>query len=244
MNRKTITKEFDEVYGNGKNLNYKKNTSIPNMLNKIPDIENVTNNIVENYNKNYDKPISQGFVPFKFPYIPVLIIIIMISLISIVYYFKDTIGDFFNKIHKIDNVEKKTDNIIKKYNDDKQNDAKNNDARLNDARINDAKNNDARLKKLEEDTKKLEEDIKTKEQNNNTKNNNINNGGVNELNNAINNSTSYKKEQDVKENSFCYIGYDDGQRVCTNAFEGDICMSGQIFPKMDMCIYPRLLPYS
>ena len=64
---------------------------------------------------------------------------------------------------------------------------------------------------------------------------------MNELNNAINNSTSYKKEQDVKENSFCYIGYDDGQRVCTNAFEGDTCMSGQIFPKMDICINPRLM---
>jgi len=39
-----------------------------------------------------------------------------------------------------------------------------------------------------------------------------------------------------------YIGYDDGQRVCTNAFEGDTCMSGQIFPKMDICINPRLTP--
>uniref|UniRef100_A0A6C0JLQ8 Uncharacterized protein n=1 Tax=viral metagenome TaxID=1070528 RepID=A0A6C0JLQ8_9ZZZZ len=215
MNRKTITKEFNELYGNGKNLNSKKNTSIPNMLNKIPDIENVTNNIVENYNKNYDKPISEAFVPFKFPYIPLLIITLLIALGGVIYYFKDNILDFFDKIYKIDTVEKKTDNIIKQYNNDK-------------------------IKQLEEDKKKLEEDLKTKEQKNNVKNVNINNGGLNELNNAINNSTSYKKEQNVKENSFCYIGYDDGQRVCTNAFEGDTCMSGQIFPKMDICINPRL----
>ena len=214
MNRKTITKEFDEVYGNGKNLNYKKNTSIPNMLNKIPNIENVTNNIVENYNKNYDKPISEAFAPFKFPYIPVFLIMLLIALIGVIYYFKDTIIDFFEKIHKIDHVEQKTDNIIKQYTNDK----------------------------LNEDKKKLEEDIKIKEQKNNIKNNNINNGGVNKLNDAIDNSTSYKKEQDVKENSFCYIGYDDGQRVCTNAFEGDTCMSGQIFPKMDICMHPRLRP--
>ena len=222
MNRKTITKEFNELYGNGKNLNSKKNTSIPNMLNKIPDIENVTNNIVENYNKNYDKPISDAIVPFKFPYIPVLIVLLLVGIVGVVYYFKDNIINFFDKIYKIDSVEKKadsvekkTDNIIKQYNDDK-------------------------IKQLELDKKKLEEDIKTKEQNEIIKNNNIKNGGVNELNNAINNSTSYKKEQDVKENSFCYIGYDDGQRVCTNAFEGDTCMSGQIFPKMDICINPRL----
>ena len=224
MNRKTITKEFNELYGNGKNLNSKKNTSIPNMLNKIPDIENVTNNIVENYNKNYDKPISDAIVPFKFPYIPVLIVILLVGIVGVIYYFKDNIIIFFDKIYKIDSVEKKadsvekkTDTIIKQYNDDK-------------------------IKQLEIDKKKLEEDIKTKEQNDIIKNNNIKNGGVNELNNAINNSTSYKKEQDVKENSFCYIGYDDGQRVCTNAFEGDTCMSGQIFPKMDFCINPRLSP--
>ena len=51
----------------------------------------------------------------------------------------------------------------------------------------------------------------------------------------------WPSKYDVKENSFCYIGYDDGQRVCTNAFEGDTCMSGQIFPKMDICINPRLM---
>jgi hypothetical protein len=217
MNRKTITKEFDEVYGNGKNLNYKKNTSISNMLNKIPNIENVTNNIVEEYNKNYDKPISQAFVPYKFPYIPVLIVILLLAIIGAIYYFKDTIIDFFKKMQNDDAPTKEDEN----------------------SKINQI--NDARIKQLEEDTKRLEEDIKTKEKNANIKNANIKNGGVNELNNAINNSTSYKKEQDVKENSFCYIGYDDGQRVCTNAFEGDTCMSGQIFPKMDICINPRLM---
>ena len=216
MNRKTITKEFDEVYGNGKNLNYKKNTSISNMLNKIPNIENVTNNIVENYNKNYDKPISQAFAPSTFPYIPILLIILLLAIIGTIYYFKDMIIDYFKKLNADENAKMDNDKI--------------------------KQSSDAKIKQLEEDKKKLEEDIKTKEQKNNIKNNNIKNGGVNELNNAIENSTSYKKEQDVKENSFCYIGYDDGQRVCTNAFDGDNCMSGQLFPKMDMCINPRLNP--
>ena len=67
-------------------------------------------------------------------------------------------------------------------------------------------------------------------------------GGINELNNKINSITSYKDNQKVKEDGFCYIGYEHGQRECTNVFDGDICMSGQVFPKMDICIHPRLRP--
>ena len=219
MNRKTITNEFEEMYGNNKNLNYKKNSSIANMLNKIPNIENVADNIVENYNKNVDKPISQIMKPYQFPFIPLFILFLCLTIIGVIYYFKDTIYDFFSKMYKNMMNDTKTDEYKAA-----------------------AANNDARIRQLEEDKKRLEEDIKTKERKQNENNVKINNGGVNELNNAIDNSTSYKKEQDVKENSFCYIGYDDGQRVCTNAFEGDICMSGQIFPKMDICINPRLRP--
>jgi hypothetical protein len=65
-------------------------------------------------------------------------------------------------------------------------------------------------------------------------------GGVNKLNDSINTLSSYKQEQLVKENSYCYIGTDNGQRECTNVFEGDICMSGQIFPKMAVCVNPSL----
>jgi hypothetical protein len=63
---------------------------------------------------------------------------------------------------------------------------------------------------------------------------------VNQLNEKINTVSPFKQEQLVKENSYCYIGTDNGQRECTNAFEGDVCMSGQIFPKMASCINPRL----
>ena len=66
------------------------------------------------------------------------------------------------------------------------------------------------------------------------------NGGVNQLNEKINTVSPFKQEQLVKENSYCYIGTDNGQRECTNAFDGDVCMSGQIFPKMATCINPRL----
>jgi hypothetical protein len=39
---------------------------------------------------------------------------------------------------------------------------------------------------------------------------------------------------------FCYIGEDRGFRSCIGVGEGDSCMSGDIFPTMDMCINPNL----
>ena len=64
-------------------------------------------------------------------------------------------------------------------------------------------------------------------------------GGVNQIQEKIN---RYSNEQQVKGNSFCYIGYDKNQRECTNVYEGDICMSGQIFPTMAVCLDPHLRP--
>jgi hypothetical protein len=64
-------------------------------------------------------------------------------------------------------------------------------------------------------------------------------GGVKKIEHGIN---RYSDEQKVKKNGFCYIGYDKNQRECTNVFEGDICMSGQVFPTMAVCLNPHLRP--
>ncbi len=64
-------------------------------------------------------------------------------------------------------------------------------------------------------------------------------GGVKRIEQGIN---RYSDEQQVKKNGFCYIGYDKNQRECTNVFEGDICMSGQVFPTMAVCLNPHLRP--
>ena len=39
---------------------------------------------------------------------------------------------------------------------------------------------------------------------------------------------------------FCYIGEDRGFRSCINVEEGDVCMSGDIFPTQAVCINPNL----
>jgi hypothetical protein len=82
--------------------------------------------------------------------------------------------------------------------------------------------------------------IKETEKEETQKNEKIKKGGVNELNDKIN--KNYTPNQIVKENGFCYIGYENGQRECTNVFDGDICMSGEIFPKLEICINPHLRP--
>lgn len=67
------------------------------------------------------------------------------------------------------------------------------------------------------------------------------NGGVKKLEEKI---SGYTKEQTVNSNGFCYIGYDKNVRECTHVSQGDICMSGQVFPSMDVCQYPKFIDES
>jgi hypothetical protein len=39
---------------------------------------------------------------------------------------------------------------------------------------------------------------------------------------------------------YCYIGEDRGTRTCMHIGESDVCMSGQIFPSMEICQNPTL----
>ena len=103
----------------------------------------------------------------------------------------------------------------------------------------DTKINDS-IKKY--DSEIQEKSIKEKEIEEKIKNETVKKGAINELSKKVDTVSNYKQEQQVKENSFCYIGYESGQRECTNVFEGDVCMSGEIFPKLDICMNPRLRP--
>ena len=57
----------------------------------------------------------------------------------------------------------------------------------------------------------------------------------------MNNISPYK-QANVSADGYCYIGYDDGQRECVDVYAGDVCMSGEIFPSLDVCINPKLRP--
>lgn len=53
-------------------------------------------------------------------------------------------------------------------------------------------------------------------------------------------STSSIQMNPTSKSGFCYIGEDRGFRNCINVKEGDVCMSGDIFPTEAICINPNL----
>ena len=52
--------------------------------------------------------------------------------------------------------------------------------------------------------------------------------------------SSHSDVHQVKKTGYCYIGSDNGKRHCIGVKTGDKCMSGEIFPSMDICINPNL----
>lgn len=48
------------------------------------------------------------------------------------------------------------------------------------------------------------------------------------------------KQGVLEESGYCYIGTDRNIRSCIQVEQGDKCMSGQIFPRMDICVNPSL----
>lgn len=55
------------------------------------------------------------------------------------------------------------------------------------------------------------------------------------------NFESYDPKQQVKSDGYCYIGYDNGMRECAPVYQGDICISGEQFPRLDKCMVPKII---
>lgn len=53
-------------------------------------------------------------------------------------------------------------------------------------------------------------------------------------------ATSVTQSGGRSKSGYCYIGEDRGFRSCIKVGENDECMSGDIFPTMDICINPNL----
>lgn len=62
------------------------------------------------------------------------------------------------------------------------------------------------------------------------------------LEDNISNKIRYSKNKYADYDGFCYIGYDKGQRECTEIEKGDVCLSGEIFPSQEICMVPTLRP--
>jgi len=89
------------------------------------------------------------------------------------------------------------------------------------------------LKQLNKSIKE-EKELREKKEKDVKKEKNISKGGINQLVNKINSN------QIAKDDGYCYIGYDNGMRNCGEIYESQICMSGEIFPSLEMCMFPKL----
>ena len=49
-----------------------------------------------------------------------------------------------------------------------------------------------------------------------------------------------KPASPVAKSGFCYVGEGEGSRHCVSVTDKDVCMSGDVFPTMDVCINPKL----
>ena len=93
--------------------------------------------------------------------------------------------------------------------------------------------------KLDEEIREMEEQIKEDEINKQVEyetNLKVNN----EKEDYVANDTETNNGSVISDNKFCYIGEDRGYRSCIELSTGDKCMSGDIFPSMDICINPNL----
>ena len=58
--------------------------------------------------------------------------------------------------------------------------------------------------------------------------------GVDDLERVVDGGLARQKKQ--ASSGFCYVG----EQTCVSVTENDVCMSGDVFPSMDVCINPKL----
>jgi hypothetical protein len=52
--------------------------------------------------------------------------------------------------------------------------------------------------------------------------------------------SSIQKTKPLSKAGWCFVGTDRGFRSCVEVGEQDKCMSGEIFPRQDICVNPSL----
>ena len=232
-----VKSEFSNMYGNGKNLNIGKNKPVNELLKNIPNSDLNIDLNTENINSNESDRKETLKVPNsdvsntisnKSPFTMIFgaIIIIILLLISLLFFYKDIVINYINSLFPKDNETIKA--------------AKNAEITTSKVETTSAKV-DATSAKVDSTSEKIDNLDKKIDNLINTKTCDVKDSGVNKLNNKLNNMSPDKKST-LSENAYCYIGYDNGQRECMEAYAGDVCMSGEIFPSLDICINPKLRP--
>ena len=237
-----VKTEFSNMYGDGKNLNVGKNKPVNELLKNIPNSDLNLDLNAENRNgskyesdmketlkvPNSDASTTRNTSPITMIFGAIIIIILL--LLSLLFFYKDVVINYFNSLFPKDNetIKAAKNAVIHSA-------ATTSKVETTSAKV------DATSAKVDSTSEKI--DVLDKKIDNliNTKTCDVKDSGVNKLNNKLNNMSPDKKST-LSENAYCYIGYDNGQRECMEAYAGDVCMSGEIFPSLDICINPKLRP--
>ena len=220
-------------------------------VNKTNDTVNKTNDKV---NKTNDKsleiketlalpPISTFSIQSPFKMIYFILIIIILLTIGLLYFYRDMFVHFFDSIfgNESQNEQKKINAQIVKNSQDAANSSAYTNEKIQDTaekvKVTSEKI-DITSAKINDLDKKVDSLITTT----NEKCSGKNCPAVTELNNKLDtvSKTNSPKESNLNEDGYCYIGYDNGQRECIASYAGETCMSGEIFPSLDICINPKI----
>lgn len=217
MPKNDLQTMYSNMYGEGKNFQTSKPSITMTRLmakkgKEAKEIQDTNTNTVNSDAPVYDMDIK----PPSFTMWGIVVFSLILAILSIAYYFRDVLLSYYHTL--VDGVKEinPIQTLEKTLSEEK-------------APV-PAPNPKLTAATIQSEEKEAEENKKKQE-----------NGAIGQLQNKIDTSL-YRKEQLVKKDGFCYIGFEKGHRVCTDVFQGDVCMSGEIFPTMDVCLVPSLRP--
>jgi hypothetical protein len=255
INKNTIEESRNESRNNKNDLNIKINRSNYNPS-TFSDTDKETEKMLERKESLSLGITSLSISPFRMIYMALIVAIILI--IVLLFFYKDMFVDFFENIFGLNqNAQLDAVNSAKmiKSTNDAASTSQNTSAKLDNtsskvdstsAKVdNTSAKVDLTSAKVESTSAKID-DLDKKVDKLITKtcptsSTESKESGINKLNNKLNDISPYK-EANVTSDGYCYIGYDNGQRECVDVYAGDVCMSGEIFPSLDICINPKLRP--
>lgn len=235
MAKNVLRRQFSNMYGKDKPFQENSNVKLSKNVSNFTESNNQMKRVIKNEFKNVysentttEKTMFPEIKPSNITVSAIIFLTVLIILASILYYYRNNIFDFFKKatvINKTDTasqLESKYDSLFDTVNKYIEKDEKEMSEIKSKLKV-------EQLGSIEKDEKKEKE---TKAQ--------IESGGVGTLTSKL--EKKYKNNQIVKGNGYCYIGFDNHMRECTDVYEGDVCMSGQIFPTLDICVNPEFRP--
>ena len=169
-------------------------------------------NYLNNFKNNGNTPINNVFTFLNI--LTFIFFLLFIVIIGAIIYFQKSIMEYIQNVLCKTNNDKINNIEIKVGEKDKQ--------------------NEELIKKLN----KMEQSINNMNNKNTVQNKNNTPSNTNASSNM--DYSTYDKSQQVNTDGFCYVGYEKGQRECVAVQSGDICLSGEIFPRLDKCMVPEL----